>query len=217
MHDVRRHIYPIPKTTMIQRRQTMKQSGALTKFHLGIMIVMMLGTIGAAIHFIVDAVKAATLTDRCSNLTNVLLMAFVLSMLITGAVYLIQNFDKKAAKFYKAFMLLHVGVCALTVIVDLAFYTVTPLLIVICFLTAIKGCDLLLLTFGKDLGKQKTWILFYVILGLDAAALLLSIINMSQIGFDFSFTGYVTALIADGTIGLSIRGKYKNKEARGSH
>ena len=154
----------------------MKQSGALTKFHLGIMIVMMLGTIGATVHFIVDAVKAATLTDRCSNLTNVLLMAFVLSMLITGAVYLIQNFDKKAAKFYKAFMLLHVGVCALTVIVDLAFYTVTPLLIVICILTAIKGCDLLLLTFGKEQAKQKKGIMLYdVLVGPVGGALLLSI------------------------------------------
>ena len=208
---------PSQKLPVIQRRQSMKQSGALTKFHLGIMILMMLGTIGATVHFIVDAVKSATLIERWSNLTNVLLMAFVLSMLIMGSVYLVKNFDKKAAKFYKAFMLLHVGVCALTVIVDLAFYTVTPLLIVICILTAIKGCDLLLLTFGKDLGKQKTWILFYVILGLDVVALLLSIINMSQVGFDFSFTGYVTALVADGTIGLSIRGKYKHKEDRGSH
>jgi hypothetical protein len=39
---------------------------------------------------------------------------------------------------------------------------------------------------------------------------------MLNIGFDFSFTGYVTALIADGTIGLSVKGKYENKEARGS-
>lgn len=38
---------------------------------------------------------------------------------------------------------------------------------------------------------------------------------MASIGFDFSFMGYVTALIADGTSGLSINGKYEDKSARG--
>ena len=49
-----------------------------------------------------------------------------------------------------------------------------------------------------------------------AIMILMAVINMVNIGFDFSFTGYVTALIADGTIGLSVRGKYENKASRGS-
>ena len=89
-------------------------------------------------------------------------------------------------------------------------------MVFICVLTAVKGIDLLIMTFGKDLGKQNTWTLFYVILSIDIIALVLAVINMINVGFDFSFTGYVTALIADGTIGLAVMGKYKNKESRGS-
>ena len=39
---------------------------------------------------------------------------------------------------------------------------------------------------------------------------------MSKIGFDFSLAGYIAAIIADGTTGLALRGKYKDKEARGT-
>ena len=180
------------------------------------MAAMMLGTVGGAVHFIIELVRSASSSGRFSDLTNVFLMALIFSMLAMGAVYLIKGYSKQAAKYYKAFLLLHVGVCALSIIVDLCFYKVTALMAVICILTAFKALDLLILTFGKDLGKNKTWILFYVIVALDIIALILAVINMLKVGFDFSFTGYVTALIADGTIGLSIRGKYENKSSRGS-
>ena len=162
------------------------------------------------IKLIIGAVSSETSAAMFSNITNIVLMAVILSMLIMGAVYIIKDYSKQAAVFYKAFLFLHVGVCVLSIIVNLVFYTVNPLMIVICILYAFKAIDLLLLVFWKDLGKKRTWILFYVILGLDIAALILAIINMANIGFDFSFTGYVTALIAD------VNGKYENKKARGS-
>ena len=194
----------------------MLKNSPVTKFHLIVMFIMMFGTIGGAVNFIIGAVSSETSAAVFSNITNIVLMAVILSMLIMGAIYIIKGYSKQAAVFYKAFMFLHVGVCALSIIVNLFFYTVTPIMIVICILYAIKAIDLLILVFWKDLGNKKTWILFYVILGLDIASLILAIINMLNVGFDFSFTGYVTALIADGTIGLSVKGKYENKEARGS-
>ena len=194
----------------------MKNYSSVMKVHLALMIAMMCGTIGGAINFIVSFTNSAATKEKLSNITNTVLMAFILSMLACGVVYLLKGYNKQAAPYYKAFLLLHVGVCALTIIVDLCFYKVTPLLICICVLTALKGIDLLILTFGKDLGKQKTWTLFYVILSIDIIALILAVINMINVGFDFSFTGYVTGLIADGTIGLAVMGKYKNKESRGS-
>ena len=57
--------------------------------------------------------------------------------------------------------------------------------------------------------------LFGILLTADGLKLILAILNMISIGFDFSFAGYVTALVSDGTIGLAIRGKYENKKARG--
>ncbi len=194
----------------------MQKNNPVTKFHLIVMFIMMFGTIGGAVNFIIGAVSSDTSSALFSNITNIVLMAVILSMLIMGAVYIIKDYSKQAAVFYKAFMFLHVGVCVLSIIINLVFYTVTPLMIVICILYAIKATDLLILVFRKDLGSKKTWILFYVIFGLDIASLILALINMLNVGFDFSFTGYVTALIADGTIGLSVKGKYENKSARGS-
>ena len=194
----------------------MSKKSSVTIIHLIMMFLMMFGTIGGAANFIIGAVGSETSSALLSNITNIVLMAVILSMLIMGTVYIIKNYSKQAAVFYKSFLFLHVGVCALSIIINLFFYAVTPLMIVICILYAIKAVDLLILVFWKDLGKKRTWILFYVILGLDITALLLAVFNMVNIGFDFSFTGYVTALIADGTIGLSVKGKYENKEARGS-
>ena len=194
----------------------MLKKGSVTKFHLILMFLMMFGTIGGTVNFIIGAFNSETSTAVLSNITNIVLMAVILSMLIMGAVYIIKDYSKPAAVFYKAFMFLHVGVCVFSIIINLCYYTVNPLMITICILYAFKAIDLMILVFWKDLGKKKTWILFYVILGLDIAALILAVINMMNIGFDFSFTGYVTALIADGTIGLSVKGKYENKEARGS-
>ena len=194
----------------------MQKKGSVTVFHLVMMFLMMFGTIGGAVKFIIDAVGSETSSALLSNITNIVLMAVIFSMLMMGAVYIIKDYSKQASVFYKAFLFLHVGVCVLSIIVNLVYYTVNPLMIVICILYGFKALDLLILVFWKDLGQKRTWILFYVILGLDIVALILAVINMVNIGFDFSFTGYITALIADGTIGLSVRGKYENKASRGS-
>ena len=194
----------------------MQKKGSVTVFHLVMMFLMMFGTIGGAVKFIIDAVGSETSSALLSNITNIVLMAVIFSMLIMGAVYIIKDYSKQASVFYKAFLFLNVGVSVLSIIVNLVYYTVNPLMIAICILYGFKALDFLILVFWKDLGQKRTWILFYVILGLDIVALILAVINMVNIGFDFSFTGYVTALIADGTIGLSVRGKYENKASRGS-
>lgn len=193
----------------------MKTKSPVMIFHLVLMILMALGTVGGAVNFIVGSVNSESSKELFSNLTNVLLMVCILAMLLMGALYLLKNYEKKAAVFYKAFLLIHVAVCALTIFIDAFFYTFNTLMLIICILNGVKILMLLTLAFAKDLKRERTWFLFYVILVLDVVALLLAIVNMTQVGFDFSFTGYVTALIADGTIGLSISGKFNDKVTRG--
>ena len=181
--------------------------------HLILMSVLSLGTIGAAVKFMIGFFGAAG-ADRSSDMFNAVLMGSILAMLITGILYLLKGYHKQAAVFYKAFLILHIVVCALTVFIDLCFYTVNVYMILISVLNVFKIIALAILAFGKDLGKQKTWRLFWILLILDSIKLILAVINMANIGFDFSFTGYITALIADGTIGLAVKGKYDDKEAR---
>ena len=183
--------------------------------HLILMAAMMICTFGATVHFIVDFTAAASGAESFSNLSNVFLMALILAMLVVGTLYLIKGYTKRAALYYKLFLFLNVAVSVLTIFIDLCFYQVNPWMIIISILNACKVVLLLIMAFGKDLGEKKTWKLFYLLLAADGVKLILAVINMVGIGFDFSFAGYVTALICDGTIGLAIRGKYDNKKSRG--
>ena len=193
----------------------MKKISALTVLHLALMAAMVLGTVGGTVHFIIEFRKAGADTEWLSNLANVFLMLMVLAMLIVGTLYLLMGYTKRAAVYYKLFLILNVAVCVLTIFIDLCFYRVNTWMLIISVLNACKIILLLLLACGKDLGEKKTWTLFYILLAADGIKLVLAILNMISIGFDFSFAGYVTALISDGTIGLAIRGKYENKKSRG--
>lgn len=194
----------------------MKRLNTLTITHLALMCLMILGTIGATINFIIGFTNSATSMDRFSNLSNVVLMIIILAMLMTGVLYLVKDYSKQAAKYYKLFLILNVIVCILTIFIDLFFYKSTTLMYLISVLNACKIITLLMLAYGKDLGEKKTWTIFYILLAIDIIKLVFAVINMSNTGFDFSFAGYVTALIADGTIGLAIKGKYDDKKARGT-
>ena len=194
---------------------SMKKISALTVLHLVLMAAMVLGTVGGTVHFLVEFRKAAAGDERLSNLANIFLMLAVLAMLIVGTLYLLMGYTKRAAVYYKLFLILNVAVCVLTILIDLCFYRVNTWMLIISVLNACKIILLLLLACGKDLGEKKTWMLFYILLAADGIKLVFAILNMISIGFDFSFAGYVTALISDGTIGLAIRGKYENKKSRG--
>ena len=109
----------------------MKKSSPIKIAHLVLMIAMACGTVGAAVNFIVGYHNASANTERLSNLMNVFLMAFILAMLVFGAMYLMKGYAKQAANDYKAFMILHIIVCALTIYIDLSFYKVNALMIAI--------------------------------------------------------------------------------------
>ncbi len=189
----------------------MKNKSVLMKLHLALMALMMIGTIGALAHFMIESSSAAGL----SNPANAFLMLVILAMLIVGTLYLTKGYTKQAAVYYKLFLFLNVAVCVLTILIDLCFYHVNTWMVTISILNACKIILLLTMACGKDLGEKKTWTLFYMLLAADGLKLVLAIVNMIGVGFDFSFAGYVTALISDGTIGLAIRGKYENKRNRG--
>ncbi len=191
-----------------------EKANLLIMLHLALMALMMIGTTGAMIHFIIDSINANAV--GFSNQANAFMMLVILAMLIVGVLYLVKGYTKRAAVYYKLFLILNVAVCVLTIFIDICFYQVNVWMIIISVLNACKIILLLLMAFGKDLGEKKTWTIFYMLLTADGIKLILAIINMVTIGFDFSFAGYVTAMISDGTIGLAVRGKYENKKMRGS-
>lgn len=148
--------------------------------------------------------------NGCSTMVVVL-------MLITGILYLVHGYKKNAAVYYLAFILLLVLVNVLVVLIDVLYTQKTPLIIIKCILYSAKSIVLLIMAFGKNLGKKMTWTLLYVVVALDIAGMIVMLIYMFQNGFDFALMGVVAAIVADVTIGLAIRGKYEDKESRGSN
>ena len=125
--------------------------------------------------------------------------------LVCGIVYLLKGYSKDAAIFYKAFIVLAALYTSSTVLTSLTsgvYYKAV--------LHVIKVIIMLILVFGKNLGKRNTWILFSAIVLADVAVLLTSLHNPAGI------ISQASQLLMDGTIGLAIRGKYADKDARGT-
>lgn len=193
-----------------------KKLSPLMIVHLILMVVQIIGCIGATAAFIGKLGEAAGGKETVGIVLNVIMMLLIMSMLTVGIVYLLKQYGKQAASFYKAFLILHVSVAVMTTVIYVFFSEPNVLYITGSIIYAVKIAILLILAFWRDLGKKKTWILFYILLSLDLAILLLAIVYMAINGFNITFMGFVSALVADGTIGLSVRGKYADKDKRGT-
>ena len=148
------------------------------------------------------------------NLVNVIALS-------AGITYILERYGKRAASVYKAFMLLTAVSCVFYAITAVSRMNAAELSVgaASVFLRtilpmALKLILLLVLAFGKDLGKRNTWIVFGVILVLDVIYSVLWIIPGEQALV--RVTTIFARLAMTGTIGLAIRGKYADKDARGT-
>ena len=177
-----------------------KNNTLLMRFHF-ILIMLLCAVTGISLIYIM--MKGISLP------TGVTIVHFILFLsLICGTVYAGKGYQKSAANFYKAFISLS-GVADLALIITtLMSRGFNPDIILI----GIRVILLFVLAFGKDLGKRNTWIIFGFVLVIDLVY-----------GIAFVPRNYLVwliladifgKLIIDGTIGLAIRGKYADKDAR---
>ncbi|HAC32434.1 MAG TPA: hypothetical protein DCF70_07405 [Treponema sp.] len=184
--------------------------------HLILMIALFLCATFATVMFLGGfefAVEGKVRTDRLLTGFSTI-MAMV--MLIMGILYLFNEYSKQASFFYKAFLLIIVLITVLVMISDDISPDMNGLILAKCVLSGVKVIVLLLLAFWKNLGKKKSFILFSILISMDVASLILVLINMINTSFNFSLMGVITAIVADGTVGLGFRGKYIDKAERGS-
>lgn len=176
--------------------------------HLVLMVALAIAGIVYTVSLFVSDAEPGILRYRnllaCMNVVNTVTFVF-------GIVYLCNWYGKKAAVYYKVFLLLTALHSVFGILIAVIIYQNAVLMIV---LIAVKTVALLILALGKDLQKRNTWILFSVML-------------CSDLAFGFLFTHDQNAvvprmlnslfrLLCDGTIALAIRGKYADKEARGA-
>ena len=129
---------------------------------------------------------------------------------VYGILYIWEGYTKKASGHYKIFMLLAAFASVLGAVAVESTQGIGPALI----LSILRAVILLVLTFGENLGKRNTWILFGAMLLLDLV-----------FGFFFSpdpraasfrVVSSLDRLLGDGTVSLAIRGKYADKDRRGT-
>ena len=195
----------------------MKKNSPLKLLHLALMVILMFGSSFSTVMFFTRNEAAVAGKGEMEVILNGCSTMVVVLMLITGILYLVHGYKKNAAVYYLAFILLLVLVNVLVVLIDVLYTQMTPLIIIKCILYSAKIIVLLIMAFGKNLGKKMTWTLLYVVVALDIAGMIVMLIYMFQNGFDFAMIGVVAAIVADVTIGLAIRGKYEDKESRGSN
>lgn len=138
--------------------------------------------------------------------------------LICGIIYLRRGYTKAAANYYKAFILLLMLASVVLAVLNyinqgLGSGTIMML---------IKIIILAVLAFGKDLGKAKTWLLFSVLVIIDIMFGIVSYMFPGSLEVTANDLTWIRSavlfsrLIMDLTIAFAIRGKYADKDARGT-
>ena len=141
-------------------------------------------------------------------------LAFALAM-ICGFIYASKGYSKPAHRYYKAMMCFY------------AFSALNPILLsirtssfgLVELVAIIKFVLLLILAFGKDLGKKNTWIIFYIVLAMELLFSLL-LAAMGSMVPDAALPAHIPAALARlvivGILGLCVEAKYRDKDARGT-
>ena len=147
-----------------------------------------------------EAGKVTLILYGIAHVVNALALA-------CGLLYLIKGGGKNVAVWYKAFIVqvaLGITLRAVGSIIFPGFGAPA------CLMIGIVIC-LLVLAFVPNLGKERTWTLFTVIL---TAEICLAIVIFEPAEALASITGSLTRLVLEGTLGILIHQKYADKAAR---
>ena len=192
----------------------MKKKDSLTIVHLILMAALVLFN-GFAV-FMYFSGNGLYGVSKLEMLLRGFFSIFTIIALIIGILYVLNAYGKKAANYYKAFLLVQ-AFETLLLFFFLVFNEQAVLSVLLLIATAGKILILLVLALWKDLGKKKTVILFLVLVGLEiAASVLLFFYHPSPSLIPYKIIGVISRLVMLGAVGLAIRGKYKDKESRGT-
>lgn len=181
---------------------------ALVFFHLASTVVN-IGVIGFSAEEISSWGKPAIRLRGIFNIANIVALVF-------GILYILDSYSKRAARFYKLFLLFHIIQTLLLIVLNSAsgtsldYYSAGALA-----LHGLKVLFLMIILFWRDFGESNTWKLFFILLVFDVAGSVLTIVSSTG-SLAFRIGSSVSRLVLDGTIALAINGKYADKARRGT-
>jgi len=181
---------------------------ALVGFHI-VSTVQNIGVIGYSAEEINNTGRTIIRLRGVFDIANIVALVF-------GILYVLNQYSKNAARYYKAFLLLHIIQTLLLIGLDassaktLDYFSAGALA-----LLGMKVLFLLIVLFWKDFGESNTWKLFFILLFFDIAGSVLTIASSTG-SLAFRIGGSISRLVLDGTIALAINGKYTDKARRGT-
>lgn len=176
---------------------------------------LVLLTLGLATLCYFTCIRLKTGINITDNTFEILLLLTRILAFVFGFIYLILGFKKNAATYYKLFMWCLVistvfSVCMITRVTEHNNFVLLLLCVRLVLFTV--------LAVGKDLGKNTTYILIYVLLAISIYAGFDSL-QLAKTGSTFgigaSLDNIVQALLV-GTAGIMVAEKYIDKASRGA-
>ena len=199
---------------------------SLGKMHLVLMVILGILSIVSTVVLCYAAYAIPDTTSKSAIYTAATASIFNTLALCSGIVYLLKGHSKEAAGYYKAFIAFTAFSFAGSIISNLfslmsgaEITGADPVAAIRLVLLIVVFALLLVLAFKKDLGKNKTWTIFKVALALSIVMMLISFVGAQFDGFATVAVSIVllfTRILMIGTIGFAIRGKYEDKDARGT-
>ena len=196
----------------------MKKHGALVTCHLILMALTLLfslfGAIFAFVNFGID-VNTLSSSDKTSLLLFGFLGVYDVIGIGAGIGYLLKGYGKNAATYYKMLLVLifFAKVLGGILAVTSGLKSIVWLIVILLITVTIKAVILLVLAGWKDLGKSRTMVLFWILFALEFFIPFLCIALPDAAVYIVVLS--VNNLVIAGTIGLAIRAKYADKQARG--
>ena len=163
-------------------------------------VIIFTGNIPSGFEASKEAYRATAALYGAAHIANAL-------ALCCGITYLLKGSGKSAAIWYKTMIL----IIALGVTLRLIGTLIYPGFGVSACLMIGIILALLALRFIKDLGKTRTWIIFFILLALE---LVLAVLTFDKNEVLSSIAGSLSRLVLDGTIAIAIYEKYADKARR---
>ena len=208
--------------------ESRKKFSPLTIVHLVLMAGMIVMTLAAAVRVITTA---AGLDDpairewKLPMYMNADSLLLDIAALGCGIAYVLRSYSKSAAPFFRAFLLLEAFACAANIAANCLLLSMESALEgmngvsdgssaarILC-LTG-QTALLVILAFAKNLGKRRNQAFLAMLI---VIAIIMSLLSVShEDGVWAIFVRIASRIVMTGTIGLAIKGKYDDKDARGT-
>jgi hypothetical protein len=189
----------------------------IRKIHLALMVLDLIPNtiVALALLFIRESFGVTTAFGTegmffAMNVSSVIVQGLAL---VCGIIYTARNYTKDAADYYKYFMLLYAISKLFTLYSSFMLSGVNLYMIV----TLVEVVLISSFAFVKDLGRQRSMMLFYALLVCELLVGLTGGFTDVSSAFAPRLVAGITRLLLCGTLGLAIYGKYDDKARRGTN